>query len=78
MWMADFSFIKAGQLQWLPVNNVVAKWPDFHIRWPYKEFISGQADQFYQGLAKRIATLSTRWPFYQEIARFMQRAASLI
>ena len=61
-------FIKAGQLQQCGRSGrLVAKWPDLHIRAlrgrfhivPYKEFISGQAKPFYQGLAERIAILST-------------------
>ena len=66
-----------------------AKWPDLRIRAlrgrfhivPYTEFISGQAEPFYQGLAKRIAILSTpaaafyqsRWPFYQANCRSIKR-----
>ena len=92
-------FIKAGQLQW-PFcqqcgrsGRLIAKWPDLHIRAlrgrfhivPYKEFISGQAKPFYQGLAKRIATLSTpaaafyqsRRPSYQANGRSIKPVAIL-
>ena len=74
-------FIKAGQLQWpfcqqcvLPARSgqmdlrIRALRGRFHIV-PYKEFISGQAEPFYQGLAKRItpaaAFYQSQWPFYQ-------------